>query len=158
MEMTLALRAVRVISFSMFVSIFVGLTVSYVILTGGTLAEPFMNVFSVGAISSMPVSIPMGLFGGYLAFRVLEKERGDRHLASWLARGSAWGSMLGSLGTALWFTSFNLTSINFRNTDSLTGYGFILLVTIPIGAVSGVIVGSIVAVYCYRISASRVKN
>lgn len=141
----------RVLCLATVASVSVGLVVaSWAVLSG----EPRQTVFqslttiadlrdllALAALVSLPISLPTGIAGGAVAAFVLARESGTRPLASWVGRGSAWGLALGAAGLILHFTA-----INFRSDELLP----ILVLTAPIAAVPGAIVGCLVGTYCWR--------
>ena len=108
--------------------------------------KPAELVWLVTTIS--PASLPMAVLGGWIAYVVLRRDRGERSLRTWIGRGCAWGSGLGVLGVTLWFAVDGTLKL----ADPWAGHWLTLQQVTLIGAPAGIAVGSIVATYCWRLS------
>ena len=149
----------RVIGFTSIVSIFVGLIVAFiVVLFSGEprkFAEiPWDSLLVLAAVVSMPISLPMGVVGGIFAAKTLRKRGHSPGIADWWRESTLSGSLLGFLGTILWYLCINL--LNGRRAPMTMQSLFELPAMLGgvglIGAFSGAAVGTLVGIYCHRIS------
>jgi len=117
-----------------------GDTIRYHLTTGHGVG----SVLVIGAIVSLPISIPDGLAGGAVAARVASSESPHPGLVRWIGYGCLWGSAIGGIGTAAAFALPGLAG-------GEVVLPMLLLHLAAIGAVAGATVGAVVGAYCSRV-------
>lgn len=149
-------KRIQLVTF--FVSVLVGLVVATVLYLGGepisivlhhlSTANGLANTLFVGGVASLPISVPAGLVGGYLAARVTCRTRGD-DFARLVCYGALAGAAIGSAIAVTWCALMSL-----GNEFQLTPFTFFA----AIGAVAGLLAGCVVGVYCACLVRSAVRS
>jgi hypothetical protein len=100
-----------------------------------------LNLLSIGALVSLPISVPAGLGGGALAARVAAKETARWSLWRWAGRGAAIGAAFGVGVTAAFVALPQVGTDDFPR---------LVLLTACTGGPTGGAAGAIVGWYCGR--------
>lgn len=146
-------QSARIIVVTTAISIVVGVAVccaavlwgqsSYMIRRSFTSSEALTDLFAIGLLGTLPISVPTGLVGGSIAATALRRRNTELPLGAWFKLGCGWGAVLGGVGTALWFELINRFEPEASSVALIAG---------SIGAVTGVFVGVLVGAYCRYIS------
>jgi hypothetical protein len=104
--------------------------------------DPF-GVLFLAAFSAGPAILVSACIAGWLASSVVSLGRSHR-LAHWARQGVLGGAAVGGCAAGVWYTA-----LNFELSLPL------LAVMVPIGAAVGALSGSVVALYCWRVTRDR---
>jgi hypothetical protein len=111
------------------------------------------NWLALVFVTSAPLTVPVGLVGGVLAARILNRKRQPSSLGRWAIRGCLSGFVLGTLGPFIVGALNYLRSISLFNLPMLGTKEIWLSISIMafVGAFTGAGIGTIVGLYAGRI-------
>ena len=98
------------------------------------------NALLIAALASLPVSLPTGVVGGFVAAWASRHHPG-LSTTGWLGLGTLSGALLGAAGAVLWFGALSVGD---------SGLGRVLIMAAAVGAVPGLLVGALIGAYCLR--------
>ncbi len=112
-----------------------------------TKPEPGMILTALvgGAVLGLPLSVPLGIVGGFCAMGVLRREVSQAR-SRWIGLGGVSGLTVGALGATLYCFLLNGMSPPPKEP---------LLIYLGIGSVAGLFAGAAVGLWCARVMRSR---